>query len=78
MKSIQIAPSKEEVFFNESNSTIYTNFAGGITYQAERMFDIYTRDYLCECFQTGIALCSKREQLEWLMNKHLNLQGIIL
>lgn len=78
MLTIQIAPKKDEVFYNEENSSIYTSFAGGITYVAENLYYKYNKDYLCECFQTAIALTSRREQLEYLMNKHLNLNGRVL
>ena len=73
--SIQIAPDMNEI--KVRGNKVHTDFAGGITYQAEGLQN-YKAKYVKECFQTAIALSSKRHQLEWTMNEHLKLQGKIL
>lgn len=73
-QKIRIAPAMAEI--RVGANTISTDFAGGITYTAEGI-DKYKEDYLKECFAWGVALCSKRWQLEDLLNAHFNLNGRI-
>lgn len=71
---IKIAPDIHEI--KVRGNKVHTDFAGGITYQAEGLQN-YKAKYVKECFQAAIALSSKRHQIEWTMNEHLKLQGKI-
>lgn len=73
-KAIQIAPYSNEITID--GNTMHTDFAGGITYTAEGL-DQYEHESLKECFSTAIALCSKRWQLEQVLNETLKLNGKI-
>lgn len=73
-KSIQIAPYADEI--SVSGNEMRTDFAGGIVYRAEGL-NRYEENSLKECFSMAIALCSKRWQLEELLNRHLQLKGVI-
>jgi len=72
--TIQIAPTAEQIVVTDT--AIHTNWNGGITYTAEGL-NRYTADYLKESFAMAIALCSKRWQVQDLLNAHLHLNGII-
>lgn len=72
--TIRIAPTAEEITITDDY--IFADFAGGIKYTAEGL-DKYKHDYLKACFSTAIALCSKRWQIEDILNGHLKLNGKI-
>lgn len=72
MKTIQIAPHMNEIEVN--GNQIHTNFAGGVTYTAEGL-EKYKDEFLKDAFRQAIALCSKRWQIEELLNDFLHLDG---
>lgn len=74
MAKIKIAPHADEI--SVSGNEMRTDFAGGIVYRAEGL-DRYEENSLKKCFSMAIALCSKRWQLEELLNEHLKLKGVI-
>lgn len=74
MKTIQIAPRMDEI--QVQGNEIRTDFAGGVTYTAEGLRK-YRDEYLKDAFRQAIALCSKRWQIEQLLNDFLHLEGKI-
>lgn len=75
MKTIKIAPDLDEIFVE--GNTIKTDFAGGITYQAEGL-QHYKEDYLKQVFQCAIGFASRRLQLEQALDNCLHLNGKII
>lgn len=75
MGTIKIAPNLDEILVE--GNTIKTDFAGGITYQAEGL-QHYKEDYLKQVFQCAIGFASRRLQLEQSLDNHLHLNGKII
>lgn len=75
MKTIKIAPDLDEIFVE--GNTVKTDFAGGITYQAEGL-QHYKEDYLKQVFQYAIGFASNRWQLEQSLDNCLHLNGKII
>ena len=73
-KTIKIAPNVNEV--SVVGNEIRTDFAGGIVYKADGI-EKYKDEYLVEVFRTAIAITSRMDQLEWILNGYLGLKGMV-
>lgn len=76
MKTIQIAPYKEDCTITEK---AITGTMDGRTFVYELAegdtFDLDCADAFIKCFQTAIAICSKQRQIEELLNTHFGITG---
>ena len=73
-KTIKIAPDVNEV--SVVGNEIRTDFAGGIVYKAVGL-ERYNDEYLVEVFRTAIAITSRMDQLEWILNGYLGMKGMV-
>jgi len=78
METIKIAPSLNEIIVTKNG--FKTDFAGGITYDADfsKIIKKYDETWLKQQFSAAVAFSSKRWHLENLLNDFFKVEGKIL